>query len=86
MSYILHINEEKMRKLDAKSKDCVFIRYCEHSKDYKLYNPKNHKIIIFGDIIFGEGENTVTKNYNTKCFYMRVWRRKYHQKSNLTIL
>ena len=42
LAYV-HINDEKRRKLDAKSEPCVFIGYCEHSKAYKFYNPKSHK-------------------------------------------
>jgi len=54
LAYV-HINDEKRRKLDAKSKSCVFIGYCEHSKAYKFYNPKSQKIILLIDAIFDEG-------------------------------
>lgn len=52
-----HINDENMRKLNAKSKKCVFIGYSELSKAYKFYNPITHRIITSRDVIFDEGEN-----------------------------
>ena len=54
LTYV-HINDEKRSKLDAKSTTYVFIGYCEHSKAYKFYNPKSHKINVSRVVIFDEG-------------------------------
>jgi len=58
----VHTNDLKKRKLDAKSEACVFIGYYDHSKAYKFYNPKSHKIIISRDAIFDEGGDYSNKN------------------------
>ena len=53
LAYV-HINNEKRRMLDAKYKPFVFMGYCEHSKAYKFYNLKSHKIIMSRNTIFDE--------------------------------
>lgn len=52
----VHIPREHRQKLKPKSEPCIFIGYCEANKEYKLYNPKNHKVVISRDIIFDEGK------------------------------
>lgn len=41
-------------KLDKKNEKCIFVRYNNESKGYRLYNPESKKIIIFRDVIFDE--------------------------------
>ena len=48
------ISKEKRKKLDDRGEKCNFIRYSEHSKAYKLYNPIINKVIISRDVIFDE--------------------------------
>ncbi|KAF3667702.1 hypothetical protein FXO37_09904 [Capsicum annuum] len=54
-----HIPEENedRKKLDDKSKKCIFLGVSEASKVYKLLNPLTKKIVISRDVIFDE-ENT----------------------------
>jgi len=66
LAYV-QINDEKKRKLDAKYEPCMFIGYCEHSKAYKFFNPKSHKIIVSRDAIFDEGGE-----YNNKKLQQSV--------------
>ena len=35
-----HVPCEKRHKLDDKSLKCIFVRYSEETKGYRLYNPK----------------------------------------------
>ena len=51
----VYVNDEKRRKLDPKSEACIFVGYCEHSKAYKFYNSKTHKVVVSRDAIFDEG-------------------------------
>lgn len=41
-----HIHKELRGKLDDKSEKCIFIRYSEHSKAHKWYNPITKNTII----------------------------------------
>ena len=54
LAYV-HVSKELRKKLDAKSKSCIFIGYSDSSKAYRLYNPKTRKITISRDVIFDEG-------------------------------
>ena len=49
-----HIPDERRKKLDDKSEKCIFVRYSERSKTYKLYNPITKKLVISRDIKFDE--------------------------------
>ncbi|KAM2792748.1 hypothetical protein PS2_004361 [Malus domestica] len=46
--------EAKMRKLDDRGEECVFVGYSEESKAYKLYNPLTGKLVVSRDVIFSE--------------------------------
>jgi len=49
-----HVPDEKRKKLD-KSRLLLFVGYCEHSKGYRLIDPKNpQKLIKSRDVIFNE--------------------------------
>lgn len=41
-----HVLREKRSKLDDKSEKYIFTAHDIRSKGYKLYNPKNEKVII----------------------------------------
>lgn len=49
-----HVLNENKRKLDEKSEVCILIRYCKNTKVYRLYNQKNHMVVIYRDMIFDE--------------------------------
>ena len=44
------------RKLDDRSKRCIFVGYNEDSRAYKLYNPITQKYVISRDVQFKEDE------------------------------
>ena len=51
-----HVPTEKRRKLGDKSVKCIFIRYCEETKGYRLYNPETEKLMISCDVLLDEKE------------------------------
>lgn len=50
----MHVPSQKRTKLDDRSEKHIFIGYDLSSKDYKLYNPVNQKIINSKNFIFEE--------------------------------
>lgn len=54
MAYCL-IPDETRKKLDAKSKRCIFVGYCPNTKGYRLVDPDNlRKCIKSRDVVFME--------------------------------
>ena len=50
----IHIDKEKRKKLEEKSKKCIFIGYGVNDFDYRLWYYENNKIIRSRDVIFNE--------------------------------
>lgn len=50
------VPKQRRKKLDSKSKRCVFVGYCQNSKAYKLLDLETHDTIISRDVIFNEME------------------------------
>lgn len=53
IAYVLNTSENQ-QKLDSKSEKCIFIGYCPKSKAYRLYNPKDGKLIVSRNVMFDE--------------------------------
>jgi hypothetical protein len=53
------IHKEKKHKLDSHSHECIFSGYNEKFKAYRLMYIHDRKIIIFRDVIFNKGKNTI---------------------------
>lgn len=51
-----HVPDERRKKLDDKSKKCIFMAYNERFKAYKQYNPIAIKFILSRDAKFNEEE------------------------------
>jgi hypothetical protein len=49
-----HIPKEKRKKLDCKSRKCIFLGYEFRRKAYRLLDLEDHSIIISRDVIFHE--------------------------------
>ncbi|MCO5547484.1 hypothetical protein L7F22_000934 [Adiantum nelumboides] len=49
-----HVPVEKQKKLDDKSRKCIFIGYSDVSNAYKLYDPIKKESFISRDVIFDE--------------------------------
>lgn len=56
---LVHIPKVSRKKLDAKTRRCIFVGYCEESKGYRLIDPANPKKIIKSrDVVFVEKPNS----------------------------
>ena len=53
----VHVPKEQRSKLDSKSTPCIFVRYGDAEFGYKLWDPKEKKMIRSRDVIFHENEN-----------------------------
>ena len=72
-----HIAGDERSKLDAKSRQCIFLGYHKRVKGFKLWDLKVNKVVISRDVIFDERamlHNTHTdemqapkKHYSDKC-------------------
>jgi len=62
-----HVLDQKRRKFDDKSKECVFLGVSDESMAYRLYDPISKKIIISKDVIFQEDEYWNWGKGNEEC-------------------
>ena len=53
--YVMY-NVLERTKLNPKSRRCIFLRYANGVKGYRLWDPTAHKIIISRDVIFVENQ------------------------------
>lgn len=53
---MVHVPDEKRKKLDNKSIECIFLGYENNMKGYRFYDVKKEKVIISRDVIFLEDE------------------------------
>ncbi|CAH2098238.1 unnamed protein product [Euphydryas editha] len=51
---MVHIPNEKRRKLDSKSCELIFVGYSETTKGYRFIEPKSKKAITSRDVVFLE--------------------------------
>ena len=49
-----HIAGDERSKLDAKSRQCIFLGYQKGVKGFQLWDPKANKVVISKDVIFDE--------------------------------
>jgi hypothetical protein len=55
----VHVPKENKSKLDKKTEKCIFSRYKDRLKGYKLWNPKTKKVVYSRDVIFREMKDVV---------------------------
>jgi hypothetical protein len=48
-----------MSKIHKKDKKCIFIWYKDGLKGYKIWNPKNEKVMYNRDVVFREIKDVV---------------------------
>eukprot|EP00253_Pinus_taeda_P003789 PITA_03789 len=64
-----HIPDQLRKKFDSKGEKCIFIRYSEESKAYRLYNPSTKKFFVSRDVQFIEEEawdGSIERTVNVK--------------------
>lgn len=59
---MVHIPNEKRKKLDKKSQKCVFVGYADNAKAYRLFNTVTKKIVISRDVAFFETDEQVNES------------------------
>lgn len=59
---LAHIPKELRRRWDEKGKPCLFMRYLEHTKGYRLYDEEQQKIFRSRDVVFYEDATTSAVN------------------------
>ena len=52
----MHIPKDERAKLDANSKQCIFLGYAHDEYGYKLWDPVDRKVIRSRDVIFLEDQ------------------------------
>lgn len=68
---MVHIPKQSRLKWDRKSRELIFVGYCNNTKGYRLYDPINKKIVISRDVIFIEklinnNDNITTQSTSVK--------------------
>ena len=71
-----HIPKEQRKKLDPKSKKCIFMGYGQSTKGYRLYDIEKKGIILSRDVVFVEQkfeglEKTADPDENTE--FVLIW-------------
>lgn len=56
ISYV-HVPDNTRIKLDDKSLKCIFLKFSEESKAYRLFDPISQKIIVSRDVVFYENQS-----------------------------
>lgn len=54
----VHIPKDERSKLDGKSKECIFLGYGHEEFGYRLWDPKDKKVIRSRDVVFFEDQLT----------------------------
>ena len=52
----MHIPKDERKKLDPKSKRCIFLGYGATTKGYRLYDPLKKRGCLSRDVIFHENK------------------------------
>ncbi|UYV74792.1 hypothetical protein LAZ67_12001004 [Cordylochernes scorpioides] len=51
---LVHVPDEKRRKLDAKSEKGILVGYCSNKDGYRIWMPNSNKVVTSRDVIFKE--------------------------------
>jgi len=62
----VHVPKEKRTKLDSKSEKCIFFRYKDNLKGYKLWNPVTRKVVYSQDVVFREVKDVIKHEVQPK--------------------
>lgn len=53
----VHISNQKISKLNAKSQQCAILGVSDEAKTYKLFDPITNKVIVSKDVVFEEDKS-----------------------------
>ena len=67
----VHIPKDQRKKLDPKSRKCIFIGYGQTSKGYRLYDFEKKGIILSRDVIFDESKFEGLRHKGNNSFETR---------------
>ena len=56
-----HVAKEERKKLDSKTRKCVFLGYGAERKGYRLYDPKRAKVFHSRDVVFNEKKRGIER-------------------------
>lgn len=59
---MVHVPKQNRQKWDSKSREVIFVGYCDNTKGYRLYDKVSKKIVISRDVIFIENSNILEKS------------------------
>jgi len=62
----VHVLKEKLTKLDSKSEKCIFIRYKDGLKGYKIWNPVTQKVVYSRDVVFRKVKDVIKHEVQPK--------------------
>eukprot|EP00253_Pinus_taeda_P028404 PITA_28404 len=62
----VHVPKEKRTKLDSKYEKCIFIRYKDGLKGYKLWNLVTWKVVYNQDVVFREVKDVIKHEVQPK--------------------
>ena len=62
----MHSPKKKRTKLDSKSERCIFIRYKDGLKGYKIWNTETRKVVYSLDVVFREVKYVIKYKYLPK--------------------
>lgn len=61
-----HIPDQKRKKLDGKSIECIYLGPAADMKAYRLYDEASNKIVISRDVVFFEDAEVISNNSGSK--------------------
>lgn len=64
---MVQVPKEKRQKWDSKSRNLIFVGYCESTKGYRLLDRKTNKITKSRDVVFLENVQKCDKNIYIPC-------------------
>ena len=56
-----HVAKEERKKLDSKTRECVFLGYGAERKGYRLHDPKRTKVFHSRDVVFNEKKRGIER-------------------------
>ena len=56
-----HVAKDERKKLDVKTRKCIFLGYGTETKGYRLYDPKRARVFYSRDVVFNERKRGIEK-------------------------